>query len=155
MSVWGQTVAQPPLKTIHCPFFKIPESIESTVQAPLHPRIDSTILSRELDSVYTQLKGRWYLFQIQGGWSGPRLPHREVNITIDRQGNAVISEKNQQLAVFRFKLRKGWQRYSSGIEARKQSFFNKSIYSLDIEVCQDTLVLNEHLGDGLEYVFRR
>lgn len=155
MSVWGQTVTQPTLKPIHCPYFKRPESVESTVQAPLHSRIDSTILLRELDSVYGQITGRWYLFQIQGGWSGPQLPHREVNITIDRLGNAVISEKNQQLAVFRFKLRKGWQMYSSGIEGRKQSFFSKSINQLNVEVCQDTLVLNEALGDGQEYVFKR
>jgi hypothetical protein len=153
--IWGQRVAQTPLKPIHCPPLEVPTPVESFIQSKPGSSVDSTRLRRDLDSTYARMKGRWYLFQIQGGWSGPKLPHREVAITIDEVGNAVIAEKEKPLAVFRFKLRKDWMAIHSPLEGRKQSFFIGMTRELIVEVCQDTLVLNEAIGDGMEYVFKR
>ena len=153
--VRGQQAAQPPLKPIHCPPLEMPVSVESFVQVDTLPRVDSTLLRKELSSVYARMQGHWYLFQIQGGWSGPKLPYRKVNITIDGLGNAVIADEDKPLAVFRIKLRKIWNAYYSPIEGRKQKFFTGMLRELVIEVCGDTLVLNEYLGDGQEYVFKR
>ena len=155
MPVWGQKVAQPPLKPIHCPPLEVPIPIESFVHTEPGSGVDSTLLRKELDSAYARMKGRWYLFQIQGGWGGPKLPHREVDIMINEFGDAVIAEKNKPLAVFRFRLRKVRTAYHSPIERGKHPFFSDITRELIVEICQDTLVLNQAIGDGLEYVFKR
>ena len=59
------------------------------------------------------------------------------------------------MAVFKIKLRKIWNTYYSPIEGRKQKFFTGMLRELLVEVCEDTLVLNEYLGDGEGYVFKR
>ncbi|MVM32137.1 hypothetical protein GO755_18955 [Spirosoma sp. HMF4905] len=153
--VWAQTIAQPPIKPIHCPPLEEPARIEKVVNGVLYDGIDSTALQKEIDSTYAQLKGRWFLYQLQGGWSAPNRTDRQITMTIDELGHAVIVEQNKPLAIFQFKLRRDWQSIYTPIVGRNQSFFLGMTRGLIVEVCQDTLVLNEALGDGLEYVFKR
>jgi hypothetical protein len=155
VSVWSQVISPPSLKEIHCPPIEMLVSVERVVNGVAYSGIDSTLLRKEVDSIYTHLKGNWSLFQVQGGWGRPKLPNGKINLVIDELGNAVISEQDKELISFQFKLRRDWQAIYSPLEAQSQSFFMKMIRGLIIELCQDTLVLNEARGDGREYVFKR
>lgn len=158
ISVHGQATVKSVLEPIHCPpLAMIPMVVERMAKDVKQSDIDSTVIyrEREVASLYTQIKGRWLLYQVQGGWGSPKRSDRKIDMTIDEIGNTVISEKNKQLAVFQFKLRRDWQSIYTPIDGRSQSFFIGMTRGLMIELCQDTLVLNEAIGDGMEYVFRR
>ena len=158
VSVHGQTTVKSVLESIHCPpLAMIPVVVERMAKDVKQPDIDSTVIyrEREVASLYTQIKGRWLLYQVQGGWGSPKRPDRKIDMSVDEIGNAVISEKHKQLAVFQFKLRRDWQSIYTPVDGRSQSFFIGMTRGLMVELCQDTLILNEAIGDGMEYVFRR
>jgi hypothetical protein len=155
VSALSQVPSPSALKEIHCPPLPMLVSVEKVVNGVSYSGIDSTLLRREVDSVYTHIKGNWSLFQEQGGWGSPKLPSRKIALVVDELGNAVISENGKQLAVFQFKLRRDWLSIYTPLNGRSQSFFMGMVRGLMVELCQDMLVLNEAIGDGREYVFKR
>lgn len=142
-------------KPIHCQGLNEPPQIGKLINGVISSEIDSLALKREIDSTYQSMSGRWLIVQIQGGWGSPKLPTQPIELTIDNKGQTIIREANKTIGAFNIQLIRNWGGYQSPLNPEGQSLFSQHVHRLDIELCGDTLVLNEGRGDGMEYVFKR
>lgn len=117
--------------------------------------IDSVALEQQTEATYRSMAGRWSLVQIQGGWGSPKAADRQIELVIDTGGKSTLYAAGKTVGTFAIQLKRQWGGYQSPLNPKNQSLFGQYCHYLDIELCGDTLVLNEGIGDGMEYVFKR
>lgn len=151
----AQPISQTGRKPIHCQGSRGLPRIDKVVNGVPSSFIDSVAIKQELESTYHSMAGHWSLFQIQGGWGKPKAPTQQIELVIDIRGQSTIYAAGKTLGVFTIQLKRNWGGYQSPLNPKGQSLFGQYCHYLDIELCRDTLVLNESIGDGMEYVFER
>ena len=151
----AQPIERVSRKPIHCQGLEEPPKIDKLVNGVLSSRMDSVALKQETEATYQLMAGRWNLFQVQGGWGGPKEPNRQIELVIDNRGQSSLYEAGKIVGAFAMQLIRNWDSYQSSLNPKGQSLFSQYCRKLDIELCKDTLVLIEGRGDGLEYVFKR
>ena len=132
---------------------------EPTIQCPLTrftSAIDSVSVQIAIDSTAQKASGKWKLIEIAGGWDIARKPNDVIEMKLSPQGQGVISKGEQVLSKFQLTLKPyyGYVRFYL-IEQGKQ-FLHFSPRAVGyLRLCEEILILNQNVGDGYVYVFKR
>lgn len=143
----------------HVQLFRLDADKTSLCHPPRLPlALDSLPMQRRLalDSVTRLAVGRWRLTEIKGGWSGGSKSSTLIELQLTKQLEGVIIENGGKPSKCRFTLSTRYGYIRTTIDGPGASFFNLSPkVKGSFRVCDQELIISQHLGDGLAFHFRR
>ena len=123
---------------------------------PITANLDSISRQIAVDSALNKASGHWQLVQIRAGWSTPRAPYWRTEMILNQEGKGIIYENGKQTLTYKLGLSIVWNHLRCTITEESKPFFRFHRRTKGtIRFCDQTLIIDQNLGDGEVFVFKR